>query len=66
MTYSLDKTAVCYGVYSVNSGYAIFSYVDIAERNEDYCIVNEESSEIRLYDRIVLNSNTISENEIIY
>ena len=66
LTYSLDKTAVCYGVYSVNSGYAIFSYVDIAERNEDYCIVNEESSEIRLYDRIVLNSNTISENEIIY
>ena len=66
LTYSLDKTAVCYGVYSVNSGYAIFSYVDIAERNEDYCIVNEDSSEIRLYDRIVLNSNTISENEIIY
>ena len=66
LTYSLDKTAVCYGVYSVNSGYAIFSYVDIAERNEDYCIVNEESSEIRIYDRIVLNSNTISENEIIY
>lgn len=65
-TYSLDKVSVSYGVYTVNSGYAVFSHVDISERNEDYCIVNEATSEIKLYDRIVLNSNTISENEIIY
>lgn len=65
-TYSLDKELMVYGVYTINSGYAVFSYVRIEERNEDYCIVNSEESEIELYDRIVLNSNTIHENEIIY
>lgn len=65
-TYALDKSMIAYGVYSVNSGYAVFSYVDISERNEDYCIVNQERSDIQLYDRIILNSNTIKENEIIY
>lgn len=65
-TYTLDKTMTDYGVYTVNSGYAVFSYVYITERNEDYCIVNEDKSDIQLYDRIILNSNTIKENEIIY
>lgn len=65
-TYSLDKDMMIYGVYTINSGYAVFSYVKIEERNEDYCIVNSDESEIQLYDRIVLNSNTIHENEIIY
>ena len=65
-TYSLDKMSVSYGVYTVNSGYAVFCHVDITERNEDYCIVSPDTSEIKLYDRIVLNSNTISESETIY
>ena len=65
-TFSLDKEITVYGVYTVNAGYAVYSYVTITERNEDYCIVDEGDSEIQLYDRIVLNSNTIQENEIIY
>lgn len=65
-TYTISKEYTGYGVYTVNSGYAIYEYVDIVRRNEDYCIVNEKNSEIRLYDRIILNSSDVKENDIIY
>ncbi len=65
-TYTLEKTVTTYGVYTVNSGYAVFSYVVINERNEDYCIIDSDSSEVQIYDRIILNSDSINENEIIY
>ena len=65
-TYTLSKSYIGYGVYTVNSGYAIFDFVDIVQRNEDYCIVNEETSDIELYDRIILNSSSVKENDIIY
>ncbi len=65
-TYTLGKTVNTYGVYTVNSGYAVFNYVIIKERNEDYCIIDSERSEVKIYDRIILNSDSINENEIIY
>lgn len=65
-TFPLSKSVTVYGCYTINSGYAVFSYVEITERNEDYCIFNSDTSEVQLYDRIILNSNSIHENDIIY
>ena len=64
--FPLLETARIQGVYMVNRGYAAFKAVSVIRRNEDYCIVSPEESSIELYDRIILNSNTIKENDVIY
>ena len=50
----------------VNRGYAVFEPVEISERNEDYCIIDVNENSIELYDRVILNSDTIKENQVIY
>lgn len=54
------------GVYMVNKGYTVFGLVDMIERNGDYCIVSADNSKIELYDRIILNSDTVKEGQVIY
>lgn len=55
------------GVYNVNKGYADFRCVEVLMENKDYTIVKEGiMNSISLFDRIVLNGNTIQNNEIIY
>ena len=61
----VEKTSL-QGVFMVNRGYAVFKSVTIVSRNEDYCIISPEESSIYLYDRIILNSQTIRENSVIY
>ena len=65
-TYTLRQTKDIQGVFMVNRGYAVFKPVVILERNEDYCIVSAEESKLELYDRVILNSDTIKENQVIY
>ncbi|HIW58648.1 MAG TPA: hypothetical protein H9880_01935 [Candidatus Anaerobutyricum avicola] len=65
-TYTLKETSVLQGVYVVNRGYAEFKPVKILERTEDYCIISAEDSEVELYDRVILNSDTIEEDQVIY
>ena len=65
-TYTLKETSVLQGVYVVNRGYAEFKPVTILERTEDYCIISEDDSDVELYDRVILNSETIKENQVIY
>ena len=60
-----DKVEIL-GVYMVNKGYAVFALVDMVERNGDYCIVSTFGSKIELYDRIILNSDTVKEGQVIY
>ena len=60
-----DKVEIL-GVYMVNKGYAVFALVDMVERNGDYCIVSTSGSKIELYDRIILNSDTVKEGQVIY
>ena len=64
--YTLRQTKDIQGVFVVNRGYAVFKPVVIDKRNEDYCIVSDEESQIELYDRVILNSDTIKENQVIY
>ncbi len=65
-TYTLKATSQLQGVYIVNRGYAVFEPVTILERTEDYCIISAEDGEVQLYDRVILNSGTIKENQVIY
>ena len=64
--YTLRQKQEIQGVFVVNRGYAVFKPIKILERNEDYCIVSAEESKIELYDRVILNSDTIKENQVIY
>ena len=65
-TMNLPATTTFQGVYSINRGYTIFRIVSIEQRNEDYCIISISDSEVALYDRIILNSSTVKENQVIY
>lgn len=66
-TYLLEKKTKLKGVYCVNRGYANFKPVTIKKENTEYCIVdNNMTGSISAYDRIVLNSDTIEENQLIY
>lgn len=64
--YTLKDVTQIQGVYIVNRGYTVFKQVDIIERNGDYCIISAQDSGIELYDRIILNSDTIKEGQVIY
>lgn len=64
--YTLKSTVQIQGVYIVNRGYTVFKQVEMVERNEDYCIVSAQNSGIELYDRIILNSDTVKEDQVIY
>jgi hypothetical protein len=65
-TTDLKTTVSLEGVYIVNRGYTVFRQVDVMEKNKDYCIVSADTSKIELYDRIILNSDTVKENQVIY
>ena len=55
------------GVYSINKGYAVFKRIEPVERNEDYTIIRTDTPfGIALFDRIVLQGDKVTENQIIY
>ncbi|MCM1494223.1 MAG: hypothetical protein NC089_00305 [Bacteroides sp.] len=55
------------GVYSVNRGSASFRPIEILASDSDFSIISESTSYgIALYDRIVLDSSTVEEGQIIY
>ncbi len=65
--FRIGATGQLPGVYNVNKGYTQFEIVQILHKNSDYCIVTENLNySVALYDNIVLNSETVSENQIVY
>ena len=65
--YIIKDTAPLEGVYSINKGYAVFRKISIIDQNEDFCIVEQGTSfGIAQYDNIVLKSDTVKEEEILY
>lgn len=67
MTYTLgDDYGTLEGVYNVNKGYAVFKQIEVLYRNEEYSIVDTGTNYgISLYDHIVLQGDSVHENEII-
>ena len=58
---------ILHGVYNINKGYAVFREITVIDENEEYCIV--ESNNIyglAAYDYIVLNSQDVTEDQIVY
>ena len=54
------------GVYNVNKGYTVFKIIDIIYQNNDYTIVKVGTDYgLSLYDRIVLQGDKVSEDEIL-
>lgn len=66
-TFTLKDTGQLDGVYSINRGYTVFRRIEIIDQNEEYCIVKTGTSYgLSLYDNIVLDSSTVSEDEILF
>ena len=65
-TRTLSETVSQAGVYEAGSGYAVFTSIDIAAENEDYYITgNGSSNQLYNYDRIVLNAESVQDDEIL-
>lgn len=65
--YQVSGTGSLQGVYNINKGYAVFREIKIIDENEEYCIVEAGSSYgLAQYDRIVLNANTVNDEDIVY
>ncbi len=65
--YQVGETAKLKGVYNINKGYTVFRQIQILNENEEYCIVKEGTSYgLSVYDHIVLNADTVQEDEVIY
>lgn len=65
--FRIGATGQLDGVYNVNKGYTQFEIVRILHRNSDYCIVQENLNySVAIYDNIVLNSENVTENQIVY
>jgi len=55
------------GVYCINSGYTVFKLVDIIDQNNEYIISRKGIYQgISIYDRIVLDADKYSVNQMIY
>lgn len=66
-TYVVSKRATLIGVYNINKGYADFRRIDILNQNDEYSIVKSNSRYgLNVYDYIVLDSQTVDENEFLY
>lgn len=65
--YRLTKMGTLTGVYNVNKGYAVFKRIEILYQNDEYCIVNKNTSGgLSVYDHIALDGSTVVEQKIIY
>lgn len=55
------------GVYCVNTGYTVFEVIEVIDSNNEYYIVKQGVAYgVSIYDRIVLDAEKYTENEMIY
>ncbi len=60
-------TSSLYGVYNINKGYAVFREITIVDENEEYCIVEPNSTYgLAAYDYIALDASRVSDDQIVY
>lgn len=64
--YTIERDRNITGVYNINRGYAVFRYVNVLSKNEDYAIVeNGNDYSIDMYDRIALDADSVKDGELI-
>jgi len=64
--FQLAQTANLPGVYNVNKGYTVFRKIQILEEGDEYLIISPLESSVSAYDHIILNSDMVTEGQIIY
>ena len=65
-TYTVSKRATLIGVYNMNKGYADFKQISILYRNDEYAIVRPNTKYgLSVYDYIVLNADSVSDDQFI-
>lgn len=65
-TYTVGKTKSFNGVYNINNGYTKFVRVKILNSTDEYYIIKAgDVFSVSIYDRIVLNSDSVKENQIV-
>lgn len=65
-TYTVGEKKPLKGVYTLNTGYAVFKQIEILCESDEYYIVKEGNSySLSNYDQIALNGNSIRENDIV-
>ena len=59
--------SVLTGVYNMNKGYADFKQITVLAQNDEYSIVSSNTQYgLTVYDRIVLDATSVSNNDFIY
>ncbi len=67
-TFTVAQTGALDGIYTINQGYTRFCLVNILYTDGDYSIIENVSgsSNIKLYDRIVLDGDQVENEQIVY
>lgn len=65
-TFVVSERATLIGVYNMNKGYADFKQINILYQNEEYAIVKTNTEYgLNVYDYIVLDADTVSDDQFI-
>ncbi len=65
--YTVSKKASLIGVYYMNKGYADFRQIQILYQNDEYAIVKSNTTYgLNVYDYVVLDASTVSDEQFIY
>ena len=65
--YVISSTEKLKGVYCVNTGYTVFKLIDIIDQNNEYVISRKGAVYgISVYDRIILNAEKYTPNQMVY
>ncbi len=66
-TMAISKSGTLIGVYNMNKGYADFKQITILAENDEYAIVSSNTQYgLVVYDRIVLNAESVNTDDFIY
>lgn len=65
--YTISKAGTLIGVYNINKGYADFKQIHILNQNDEYAIIESNTNYgLVTYDYIVLDAESVAEDEFIY
>jgi len=65
--FTVSKSGTLVGVYNINKGYADFKQIQILNQNEEYSIIQSNTNYgLIAYDHIVLDAESVNEDEFIY
>jgi hypothetical protein len=64
---AVSKSGTLTGVYNMNKGYADFKQITIIAQNDEYAIVSSNTRYgLTVYDRIVLDAESVNTDDFIY